>query len=110
MPEPTTSLADAQESLESVIKGEVLRMYEEVADHPESEFHFYHGREAAEIFGYRREWLDPRAERGRGLIRGGRQSARAQRAAARRDGGGPRQRRGGWTDSSPAGRWGRRVG
>lgn len=53
-----TSLAEAQESLESVIKGEVLRMYQEVADHPESEFHFFHGREAAEMFGYAAEWLD----------------------------------------------------
>lgn len=52
------SLADTQESLESVIKGEVLRMYQEVADHPETEFHFFHGREAAEMFGYRTEWLD----------------------------------------------------
>src|SRR5438094_7803218 len=33
-------------------------MYQEVADHPEQEFHFVHGREAAEMFGYEREWLD----------------------------------------------------
>jgi arsenite methyltransferase len=46
------------ESLESVIKGEVFRMYQEVADHPEGDFHFHHGREAAELFGYRPEWLD----------------------------------------------------
>jgi SAM-dependent methyltransferase len=46
------------EPLEAVIKDEVFRMYQEVADHPESEFHFYHGREAAEMFGYRPEWLD----------------------------------------------------
>lgn len=44
--------------LEGVIKGEVLRMYQEVADHPDKEFHFFHGREAAEMFGYKREWLD----------------------------------------------------
>jgi arsenite methyltransferase len=50
--------ADEQASLEGVIKGEVLRMYEEVAEHPEGEFHFYHGREAAEMFGYERAWLD----------------------------------------------------
>ncbi|HSJ14105.1 MAG TPA: methyltransferase domain-containing protein [Longimicrobiales bacterium] len=54
----TSLLADQQEPLESVIKNEVLRMYQEVADHPEVEFHFYHGREAAEMFGYRAEWLD----------------------------------------------------
>jgi SAM-dependent methyltransferase len=50
--------ADQQESLESLIKGEVLRMYDEVASHPEGEFHFYHGREAAEMFGYDPAWLE----------------------------------------------------
>jgi len=59
---PMTSIARehaaAQEPLESVIKGEVLRMYQEVADHPEEEFHFYHGRPAAEMLGYEPEWLD----------------------------------------------------
>ena len=44
--------------LEGVIKGEVLRMYQEVADRPDQEFHFFHGREAAEMFGYERDWLD----------------------------------------------------
>jgi SAM-dependent methyltransferase len=47
-----------QAPLEGMLKGEVLRMYQEVADHPDQEFHFFHGREAAEIFGYEREWLD----------------------------------------------------
>jgi len=47
-----------QAPLEGVIKGEVLRMYQEVADNPEQEFHFFHGREAVEMFGYEREWLD----------------------------------------------------
>jgi SAM-dependent methyltransferase len=41
-----------------VIKGEVVRMYQEVADHPEGEFHFYHGRRAAEMYGYSKDWLD----------------------------------------------------
>src|SRR2546426_6407015 len=50
--------AEEQGSLEGVIKGEVLRMYQEVAEHPEGEFHFYHGRQAAEMFGYERAWLD----------------------------------------------------
>src|SRR5206468_12079687 len=50
--------AAEQAPLEGVIKGEVLRMYQEVADHPDQEFHFFHGREAAERFGYEREWLD----------------------------------------------------
>ena len=54
----TTDLADQQESLEAVIKGEVIRMYQEVAENPNAEFHFYHGREAAEMFGYSGEWLD----------------------------------------------------
>ncbi len=55
---PDVVLADSQEPLEAVIKGEVLRMYQEVAEHPEAEFHFHHGREAAEMFGYEAEWLD----------------------------------------------------
>jgi len=54
----TAQQAVEQAPLEGVIKGEVLRMYQEVADHPEQEFHFFHGREAAEMFGYEREWLD----------------------------------------------------
>jgi arsenite methyltransferase len=49
--------AEEQAPLEGVIKGEVLRMYQEVAEHPEGQFHFYHGRQAAELFGYAREWL-----------------------------------------------------
>jgi len=58
MSQPTATLADTQASLEEVIKGEVIRMYQEVADNPETEFHFYHGREAAEMFGYDPQWLD----------------------------------------------------
>ncbi len=50
--------ADEQSSLEAVLKGEIIRMYEEVAENPEAEFHFYHGREAAERFGYESDWLD----------------------------------------------------
>jgi len=50
--------ASDQAPLEGVLKDEVLRMYQEVADHPEGEFHFFHGRLAAEMFGYEREWLD----------------------------------------------------
>jgi len=49
---------EEQAPLEGVIKGEVLRMYQEVAEHPEGEFHFFHGRQAAEMFGYERDWLD----------------------------------------------------
>jgi arsenite methyltransferase len=50
--------AEEQATLEGLITGEVLRMYQEVAEHPEAEFHFYHGRQAAELFGYPRDWLD----------------------------------------------------
>ena len=53
-----SGVADSQASLEAVLKDEILRMYQEVADQPESTFHFYHGREAAELFGYETEWLD----------------------------------------------------
>ena len=45
-------------SLEGMLKDEILRMYEEVAENPRAEFHFFHGREAAEMFDYDREWLD----------------------------------------------------
>jgi len=50
--------ADDQTSLEAVLKDEIIRMYGEVAEHPEGEFHFFHGREAAERFGYDPRWLD----------------------------------------------------
>ncbi len=49
--------AEEQPPLEGLIKGEVLRMYQEVAEHPEGESHFYHGLRAAEMFGYAHEWL-----------------------------------------------------
>jgi SAM-dependent methyltransferase len=53
-----SDLADAQTPLEARLKDEILNMYQEVADHPEQQFHFFHGREAAEMFGYERDWLD----------------------------------------------------
>lgn len=53
-----SEFVEGQETLEGALKGEILRMYQEVAEHPEKEFHFFHGREAAEMFGYEREWLD----------------------------------------------------
>jgi arsenite methyltransferase len=49
---------DAQASLEAVLKDEILTMYQEVADNPDAEFHFFHGREAAELFEYDPEWLE----------------------------------------------------
>lgn len=53
-----TDSVTAQESLEGVLKDEIIRMYQDVADHPEGEFHFFHGREAAELFEYDAAWLD----------------------------------------------------
>ena len=58
MTEVASQQAEDQAPLEGVIKGEVLRMYQEVAEHPDGEFHFFHGRQAAEMFGYERDWLD----------------------------------------------------
>jgi SAM-dependent methyltransferase len=52
------SIADEQESLEANLKDEILRMYDEVAEQPDGDFHFYHGREAAERFGYDPALLD----------------------------------------------------
>ena len=57
MTDAATHSAD-QAPLEGVLKDEILRMYQEVADHPEAEFHFFHGRTAAKMFGYEAEWLD----------------------------------------------------
>jgi SAM-dependent methyltransferase len=53
-----TDAVAAQESLEAVLKDEILRMYQDVADHPDGQFHFHHGREAAELFDYDPAWLD----------------------------------------------------
>jgi len=50
-------VAETQASLEAVLKDEILQMYQEVADHPDAEFHFYHGREAARLFEYDDAWL-----------------------------------------------------
>lgn len=54
----TSTVSETQESLEALLKNEVIRMYEEVAERPDGDFHFFHGREAAELFGYDAEWLD----------------------------------------------------
>ena len=53
-----TDPVDSQASLEFEIKDEILRMYQEVADNPKGEFHFFHGRDAADLFDYPSEWLD----------------------------------------------------
>ena len=53
-----TDAVDVQASLEETLKGEIIRMYQEVAENPDAEFHFYHGRQAAEMFGYDAGELD----------------------------------------------------
>jgi SAM-dependent methyltransferase len=58
MSESTLQASDAQAPLEAALKGEILRMYEEVAEKPDGDFHFFHGREAAELFEYDPKWLD----------------------------------------------------
>lgn len=50
--------AEQRASLEATLKDEILRMYEEIVEQPDNEFHFFHGRQAAELFGYRPEWLE----------------------------------------------------
>ena len=52
-----TDSIEAQASLEAVLKDEIINMYQEVADNPDAEFHFFHGREAAELFEYDPDWL-----------------------------------------------------
>jgi hypothetical protein len=47
-----TDAVAAQESLEAMPKGEIVRMDQEVADNPDGEYHFFHGRQAAEPFGH----------------------------------------------------------
>ncbi|MDX1394971.1 MAG: methyltransferase domain-containing protein [Gemmatimonadota bacterium] len=47
-----------QASLEEVLSDEIIRMYREVAENPDAEHHFFHGRRAAEMFGYSPEALD----------------------------------------------------
>ncbi len=42
-----------------ILKDEIIRMYQEVAGSPESTFHFFHGREAAELFGYAPDFFHP---------------------------------------------------
>lgn len=58
MTDTTTSAADSQSSLEAELKGEILRMYEEVAEQPDGDFHFFHGREAVEMFEYDPEVIE----------------------------------------------------
>lgn len=43
---------------EEALEGAVLQMYDDVAATPDKEYHFWSGRPAAEMFGFRGEWLD----------------------------------------------------
>jgi len=58
MNDVAVTTADDQASLEATLKGEILRMYEEVANEPDGDFHFFTGREAAELFEYDADLLD----------------------------------------------------
>jgi len=49
---------NVQLELEATLKNEIFSMYQEIAENPDTEFHFFHGREAALLFGYDEEWLD----------------------------------------------------
>ena len=57
-----TDAADMQSSLEATLKQEIIRMYQEIADNPSGDYHFFHGREAAEMFGYDPASLDQAPE------------------------------------------------
>jgi arsenite methyltransferase len=52
-----TDTVEAQASLEAVLKDEIINMYQVVAENPVGEFHFFLGRQAAVLFGYRADWL-----------------------------------------------------
>jgi len=48
-----TGSVEAQAGLEGVLKDAIIRMYQDVEDNPEGEFHFFHffhGPQAAEMF------------------------------------------------------------
>jgi len=57
-----TDSVTAQESLEAFLKDEIIRLYQEVAENPEGEYHFFHGREAAVLFDYDEAWLNRASE------------------------------------------------
>jgi arsenite methyltransferase len=49
---------DVTPTIEATLTAEVARMYEEVATHPDGVYHFFTGRPAAEMYGYRSDDLD----------------------------------------------------
>ena len=50
------------QSLEDVLQAEIFRLYDEIADNPDGEFHFFHGRQAADLFEYDPADLDAAPE------------------------------------------------
>ena len=93
-----TGVAESQAPLEAVLKDEILRMYQEVADQPESTFHFYPRPGGRGTLWLLRRMARSRAGRGGRVVRGGRESARAQRLQAGRDSARSRQRGGSGCD------------
>lgn len=58
-PEPPSQTMTATPAItEHALESAVLQMYNDVASTPDKEYHFWTGRAAAEMFGYRSEWLD----------------------------------------------------
>ncbi|MDH3222307.1 MAG: methyltransferase domain-containing protein [Gemmatimonadota bacterium] len=52
----------AEPNIEAVLQDEIIRLYGEVAENPGGDYHFYHGREAAELFDYDRRLLEEAPE------------------------------------------------
>jgi len=60
-----TDLVEAQASLEGLLKDEIIRMCQEVADSPDGEFHFFRKsstQDAAESFGVKAVMMTARKE------------------------------------------------
>lgn len=62
MAQPSPTRAGHEPAMEELLQQEIFRLYGEIAEHPDGEYHFYHGREAAELFGYDPELLDAAPE------------------------------------------------
>jgi len=69
-----------------MIKGEVLRLYQEVAEHPEREFILPRAPGQPELFGYEPEWLDRAPPGAVGVVRRCGQPAPAQPPPSRGSG------------------------
>ena len=77
-----TDTAASQESLEAMLKGEIVRMYQEVADNPDGEFHFFHGPQGGGTVRVPARMARPGACRCRRLVRRSWQPASAGLPAA----------------------------